>query len=308
MKKWIAILVAVMMMASALTFAVSADDAVCVTSSLDSVEAMVGSLIANDTGTVNISGKSLKINTQNAAYGLNGNPETPDKYDANYNGSRRLKLVSFDDGMTLPAGTYTVSIYVYENGNHLGDQISHKSELALSLHTADETDESLAYNHANVENLIKLFPADENDTANCFEKSGVEQKVGNRKWGQYTATVTLAEAVSQFTFWIILDGDVGEKATISTWIDNLAIYNEAGDPTPKEEESSNNTESDDAPDTDDGTTTAPVTTEAPKNTTEAPTTDATDDEKGGCGAVTGIGAVCLVAIFGAAMLSKKKDD
>ena len=318
MKKLIALTVAILMLAGAMTVAVgAAEEAICVTSGLESVEPMVGSLVANDGGSVNMDGSqktSLRINTHNATYGLNGNPEEPAKYNEAYNGSRRLKLTSFDDGKVLPAGTYTISLYVYENGNHLGAQLSHKSELAVSLHTADETDESLAYNHATTANLVKLFPADANDSANCFSKSGVEQKIGTRTWGQYTATITVDEAVSQFTFWIILEGDEGEGKTYSTWIDNLAIYNEAGDPTPKEEESSDVTEeSQETPSKEQETTKAPSygstpsTDETKPAATEA-NTSATADEKGGCGASVGVGVICLLAVSAAGVVLKKKED
>ncbi len=319
MKKLIAIIISVLMLAGVMTVAISADDAVCVTSNLDAIEKYVGSLVQNNTGTVNISGKSLQINTQNATYGLNGNPEDAEKYQPDYyQGARRHKLTAFDDGKVLPAGTYTVSIWVYENGNHLGNQLSHVSELALSLHTAEETDDTLVFNHKTAPYLIKLFKANAADTTNSFTASGETQKIGNRTWGQYTATITVNEPVSQFAFWIIIDGDVGEMATINNYIDDLAIYNEAGDPTPKETEPAETDPVETDPVETDPVETDPIVTDPietdPIET--APTDSANDTESDtdaadgkGCGASIGAAsAIVVLCGIGACVAAKKKKE
>ena len=324
MKKIIAILISVLMLAGAMSVIVSADDAVCVTSNLDVIEKYVGSLVSNNTGTVNISGKSLQINTQNAAYGLNGNPEDedPSKYRPEYyQGARRHKLTPFDDGKVLPAGTYTISVWVYENGNHLGNQLSHVSELAVSLHTAEETDDTLVFNHKTTPYLVKLFKANAADTTNSFTASGVTQKVGNRTWGQYTATITVNEPVSQFAFWIIIDGDVGEMATINNYIDDLAIYNEAGDPTPKETEPEETEPVETQPIETQPVETTPVETQpvetTPVETTPVDTADSSVDtandteatQEKGCGASVGTAsAIIALCGLGVCTLTKKKKE
>ena len=321
MKKFIAILIAVLMLAAVTTAIVGAEDAVCVTANLDSVTKYNSSLVANTTGSVYISGGGLEIRTENKPYNLNGNPEDTEKYDPSKNSSRRHSLTAFDDGKVLPAGTYTVSIYVYENGQHLGDQLSHVSEIALTLHTADETDETLGYNHKTAKYMVKLFKANAADNSNSFAKSGVTEKVGNRTWGQYTATVTVSEPISQFAFWIKIDGESGENATYKTYVDNLSIYNEAGDPTPKPEADTSDTDAaapDSEPSSDtQGTEQLPSASDTAKATdsaTQASETESVSDtaaaeEELGCGASIGLGAMCVLATAGVAVVAvKKKKD
>lgn len=198
------------------------------------------SLVKSDTGSVNMDGdKSLKINTDNKSYTLDGNPDDIDpatgesKYKPEqWHKSRRSKLASFADNATIPAGEYYISVWVYtsNNGNvqntleNLGEE-NHKHEIAISLHTAAETDESLGQNHEEAAALVKLFKKSD-DTRVEMTRSGRQTTAGTRIWEEFTAKITTTEEYSQFCFWLIGTAETGEQATISTYVDAFSVYDE----------------------------------------------------------------------------------
>lgn len=198
------------------------------------------SLVKSDTGSVNMDGdKSLKINTDNKAYTLDGNPDDIDpatgesKYKPEqWHKSRRSKLTPFANNVTIPAGEYYISVWVYtsNNGNvqntleNLGEE-NHKHEIAISLHTATETDESLGQNHEEATALVKLFKKS-TDSRVEMTRSGRQTTAGTRIWEEFTAKITTTEEYSQFCFWLIGVAETGEQATISTYVDAFSVYDE----------------------------------------------------------------------------------
>ena len=309
MKKYLAILIsAVLLISMIAALGTSAADPITVTHGLEDVEAMVGSLTKSDTGSVAIEGKSLKINTQRADYGLNGDPANTEQYKTTYNYARRTKLTAFADGMTIPAGTYTVSIWVYENGSHLGDQTDHKCEIAFTLHSEETTDDTLGYNHADLD-MITLFNATEGSRAgtpeNAFAKSGVTQKVGTRTWAEYTAEITVDETVSQFAFWLLGDesDEGGEGGTYSTWIENLSVYNEEGTPETTTTEATTTAATTTAAKTTAKTTVTTTVAEAVEDTTA-------EGESTGCKGSVGAGfaAIAVSGLTASAVIFRKKKE
>ncbi len=207
------------------TPAVSGEHGLIISNPLDSLVAMEGSLIKTDTGSVHITGASLLMKTQSAAYSLNGNPAEEGKYlPEKWHNSRRSKLAGFDGQYSLPAGSYTVSVWVYESGVNLGNEATHETEILFTLHAAGTTDTALGYNHEDAEIGITLFPSSANHTGNVFAPSGKTQKIGSRTWAEYTAAITTDKEYVGFCFWLVQHGEVGESSTISTYLDDLSIY------------------------------------------------------------------------------------
>ncbi len=315
-KKLLAVFTSIILiMAMLAAVCTAADSPIKATHGLAGLEAVEGGLVKSDTGTVNMGqDKSLKIQTQNATYGLNGDPSDSSKYDANRFNARRTKLATFKDGTVLPAGTYTISVYVYKSATFLGNDLDHYSKIAFSLHGTDETDATVANKHMNCQ-LITLFNATKGtavDNSNAkFAPSGVEEKVGTRTWVEYTATVTTTKAVNQFAFWLIGDETHGDSSTIATYIDELSVYNEAAKPAESSSETSSSaTESSTTSNTTASNTTSATTADSTTSaaTTSDATSDTTEENKNGCGASFGsagilIGAVSAISV---AVVSKKK--
>ena len=207
------------------TPAVAGEHGLVVSNPLDSLVAMEGSLISTNSGSVSITGKSLLIKTQKASYSLNGNPEEEGKYlPEKWHNSRRTKLAGFEGQYSLPAGTYTVSVWVYESGIHLGNEAVHESEILFTLHAGETTDSSLGYCHEDAKIRIALFPVSANPAGKAFAPSGKTVKVGSRTWAEYTAEITTEKEYAGFCFWLAQYGETGEALTISTYLDDLSIY------------------------------------------------------------------------------------
>ena len=247
MKKIISAFILCAMLLSCMALSVLADDSTQGFIATHSLAGLTGnfnsSLAKSDTGTVNMDGdKSLLIKTDNKAYTLDGNPDefeevngvAVSKYQPEkWHKSRRTKLASFANGVTIPAGEYYISVWVYiANGDNVQNTLenrgeeNHKHEIAISLHTASETDESLGQNHEGATTLVKLFKKSNDDRVE-MTRSGKQQIAGTRLWEEFTAKITTTEEYSQFCFWIIGTADEGEKATISTYLDSFSVYNEA---------------------------------------------------------------------------------
>lgn len=251
MKKLLSVLILFAMLLSCTVLPVFADNAEAegfiATHGMEGLSGYFNSnlLKSDNAGSVNMDGGqklSLLINTDNKVYTLDGNPddyeevngEQVSKYQPEkWHKSRRTKLASFADNVTIPAGEYYISVWVYTtNGDNvqntlenLGEE-NHKHEIAISLHTAAETDETLGHNHEDAATMVKLFKKS-NDNRLEMTRSGKTELVGNRLWEEFTAKITTTEEYSQFAFWLIGTADTGEQAKISTYVDRFSVYNEA---------------------------------------------------------------------------------
>ena len=247
MKKIISAFILCAMLLSCAVLPVLADDNTEGFIATHNLEGLTGnynsSLTKSDTGTVNMDGnKSLLIKTDRKTYTLNGNPDEFEEVNGEqvskcqpekWHKSRRTKLASFADNKTIPAGEYYISVWVYTaNGDNVQNTLEnlgnedHKHEIAISLHTASETDDSLGQNHEDAVAMVKLFKKS-TDTRPEMTRSGKQQTSGTRVWEEFTAKITTTEEYSQFSFWLIGTADEGENATISTYLDSFSVYNEA---------------------------------------------------------------------------------
>lgn len=135
-----------------------------------------------------------------------------------HKGTRRTQLFSFDS--TVPAGTYTLSIMVCDRDDIMSNRYADFGAL-VTLHTAETTDATLAYNwyvDSNSAYTVKVFdthdpyvsatPADAYMDATCTRAATPKADAsGNWNWYEYTCTVVLTQAVSKAAIWLYQPGD-----------------------------------------------------------------------------------------------------
>ena len=159
-------------------------------------------------------------------------------------GVRRSKLYALS--ATVPAGTYTIEVYLFDRANHLSAE-NNNFGVMLTLHGADATDDTLdygwndpaktayvgmidhtagtpAWNPDRGESVTNY--ADYTGNKVTFTKTS-ETKTGanNTTWTKYTADITLTTAVAKTAFWIYQFDSAYTCASVGdmVFIDGLTI-------------------------------------------------------------------------------------
>jgi hypothetical protein len=197
--------------------------------------------------------------------------------------ARRTFLGGFDgdNNGVIPAGKYTVSIWVRHNSASSSDWVTEyfdynaHGEILFTLYdeNATDTDELTAEDGFS----IKLLPQE--NEGNYFEQTeektySLKDGEPDKEWYKYTAEIITQKEYSQFAFWCISNNDA---KSLYAYVDDLEITGVAGafDDSfdgPVEEDTSKNPVEDDAskdPDED----------KKEENTTSAETLPVIDDEE-----------------------------
>ena len=218
-KKLLAILLTVAMMIPFVAFQTSAATFTCTydfDGGEDAVKANSSLIHANNGTNHELSGYALEVKT-----GKNASTD------------RRTKLLPLtESGIALPAGTYTISIWMRHNSASSSDWITKgttiNASILLKFYSASVTESGLSKDdHSANEGITVNVIANPNETNNypSFVKTNdhatTNENNSTKDWYRHEATVTLTEPCTNMAFWMC-NSEVTDKDWYA-YLDNFSI-------------------------------------------------------------------------------------